>query len=224
MPGIPHNHNRGSKIPGNSQICPKIAASTSCPVLAACPSQPVRPVLAKCPPLAVDGIVVDGSKSRDPGSTLIRFSDTPLTSMLIFSALRRLLPELFGLCESGVPFFAPFDREQRNLQLGARPEHGRGDPIASQRFYHVTSKRLSAHSVWGYQRTGPMVDRRACVGRWGGLGPARKSRRNRAAAESCTGAAGTLGERERGKRARSRGLEAAEKRGEAKALVFSRAV
>ena len=201
IPGNQQDHTRRSKIPGKHRICPKTVPRTFCPVLAACPSLPARPVLAKCPPQAVDGIAVDGSKSRDFKRTTIRFSDAPLTSLSIFSALRGLLPELFELCESGVPFFAPFDREQRNLQLGARPEHGRRDPIASQRFCHVIAKDQSAHSVWGSQRTRPMVARRACGGRRGGVRPARKSRPNRAAAESCTGGAagrdGRVGERER---------------------------
>ena len=134
MPGGRQHSTRRCKIPGKGRILPKTVPCTFCPVLAACPSPPVRPVLAKCPPPAVDGIVIDGSGSRDLESTTIRFSDTPLTSLSIFSALRGRPPELFQLCESGVHFFAPFDREQRNLQLGARPEHGRGEPIASQLF------------------------------------------------------------------------------------------
>ena len=132
---------------------PQTAPCTFCPVLAACPGLPVRPVLAKCPPSAVDGIVVDGSRPRDFKSALIPFPDTPLTSLSIFPAPRGLLPELFELCKSGVPFFAPFDREQRNLQLGARPEHGRRHPIASQRFSHVIITGQSTHSNRGSQRT-----------------------------------------------------------------------
>ena len=214
MPGSRQHSTRRCKIPGKGRILPKTVPCTFCPVLAACPSPPVRPVLAKCPPPAVDGIVVDGSGSRDLESTTIRFSDTPLTSLSIFSALRDRPQELFQLCESGVHFFAPFDREQRNLQLGARPEHGRGEPIALQLFRHVTGNSQYRHSLWGSQRTRPIVVGRATAADWAALGregsPGRFGRllnhvQEQLLEETREGAAGGWGRK-------------------AKAIVFSRAV